>query len=190
MSIKKLALLAFAALSISAAQAANIVINGDFESSLTGWSTFTHSDGNVGTGVQSDAPYSGSSYFFGYDNEGGGSLQQILATSVGGIYQISFAFDTSGSVPPNALSVSVGDLNQALALTQNSWNVFNGSFTATSATTTLSFLFATVPGTGTIFVDAVNVEQSGAVPEPGSMALVGLGLAAIAFLAAPARRRV
>lgn len=87
-------------------------------------------------------------------------------------------------MPPNALSLSVGDLGETLALTQLAWTSFSGTFIAAGATTALNFLFTTVAGSGTVFIDKIVVDRL--LPLPSSLALVGLGLAG---LAASRRRR-
>lgn len=179
MSIKKIGVALIAALGIGSAHA-SLVTNGGFESGMSGWSTVINS-GSSGAGSQGPAAFEGSNYFWGFDNSGPGHLKQTLATQVGGIYQISLAFNTNGTVPPNALSLVVGDLNQVLNLAQFDWRTFTGSFTASSLSTDIDLLFTTLPGTGTVWIDAVTVDQTGqSVPEPASIALTALGLAALA----------
>ena len=122
----------------------------------------------------------GASYFFGFDNMTGGTLSQVLSTITGGTYNISVSFNTNGSVPPNALNLGVGNLSTALSLQESTWNSFSSNFTASSTLSTLDFGFLTVGGTGTVFIDNIDVEWVGSpVPEPSSVALVGLALFAL-----------
>lgn len=158
---------------------ATLVTNGGFESGMTGWSASTPA-GSFGAGTQASPAYEGSSYFWGYDNASGGTVSQLLTTDAGGTYFISFAFNTNGTVPPNKLSVSVGDLSvDPLSLVEGTWSTYSGTFKASSASTLLSFGFRTVSGTGTVWIDAVDVERIGTVPVPGTALLVGLGLACL-----------
>jgi len=178
MSIKKLFLVAITVLSVSAAHA-SIVTNGGFESGLTGWTTSVN-NGSVGAGSQGPAAFEGASYFWGFDNQGPGTLQQILSTNIGAIYQIALAFNTNGAVPPNSLAISAGDLSESLNLATGLWTTYTSTFTASSTSTALNFFFNTVSGSGTVWIDAVSVEQVGqVVPEPAAMALFGFGLAVL-----------
>lgn len=168
------------ALCLAGAAHASLVTNGSFESGLAGW-TCTASPGSCGAGTQGGAAQDGAAHFWGFDNAAPpGVLSQSLATEAGATYSISLYFDTNGSVPPNALSLDVGDLSMGLALVQDSWVNFSGTFTASSAVTALDLLFTTVGGSGTVWIDNVVVERvSAAVPEPAGTALVALGLAAL-----------
>lgn len=182
MFIKKIALAVVVALSMSAANASSIVSNGGFESGLTGWTVST-TDGNADTGLQGLSAFEGAATFWGFDNGGTGTLEQILNTNIGATYQVSFAFATNGSVPPNSLSFSVGNLSGNLPLAQYNWNTYAGTFTASSTSTALDFHFQTVGGTGTVSIDAVSVQ---AVPEPETYAML---LAGLGLMGAVARRK-
>jgi len=170
-------------LSSGSAQA-SLVLNGGFENGLDNWtctiSTIIGESAcstSFGTFAFDPAP-EGSKYFWGFENNPPGTLSQTLPTVAGTIYDISFLFNSYQNEPDNALSVQVGSLTYTLDLVPFAWTTYSGTFTAASSSTPLNFLFKTIPGSGTVGLDNVVVNQKGsAVKVPGPLPLLGAGAA-------------
>jgi len=164
---------------------ADIVANGGFETGdFTGWTQFGDT---TFSGVDTFAPHSGTyAAFFGPVAAQGG-ISQTLTTQPGHFYSISFWLmtegDANGNATPNSFAFNWNGGPAELTLVNNpvsAYTHYTFSLPATAATTDLRFTFQDVPA----FFDLDDV--SAAVPEPGSMALAGLGAA---LLAAFKRRR-
>src|SRR5258708_24543465 len=160
--------------------AAELVTNGSFETGdFTGWTQigntgFSGVDGNPGPGDGNDAA------FFGPVGSTGG-ITQTLNTLPGRFYNISFDFEPDGGTT-SSFSAVWDTQPPLISLTNpaaSGYQVLHFSAQATASTTTLTFNFRDDPGF--LFLDSVSV----AVPEPASLALLGIALGGMAF----ARRR-
>ena len=157
------------------AHAVELVTNGSFETGdFTGWTL----SGNTGfTGVECPgAPFAGPGdgncdAFLGPVGSNG-TLSQSFPTVVGQVYSISFDFQPDGGTPSSFSAV--WDAQPALFSVTNPpaspYQVLHFTALATAATTSLSFNFRDDPGF--LKLDSVSV----AVPEPGTMALLAIGL--------------
>jgi hypothetical protein len=163
----------------------NLLSNGSFQSGdLTGWTISGNDDGNTGvTNVLPDFPP-----FFSYTGEDADGFYAFLGTvgadavisqtvsdSSGQAYTVSFWYNADGSSPSD-FSAS-WDGTALLSLTDpltNGWTFYSFGVTGTGSDT-LSFSAHNDP-----YYDALdNVAVFATTPEPGTLALLGLGLTAL-----------
>ncbi|MES2657778.1 MAG: Ig-like domain-containing protein [Verrucomicrobiota bacterium] len=155
------------------ASGVNGFVNGSFESNFTGWTT----TGNVG--IRSDSPYQpidGTKLaVFNADNTTpNGVLSQTFATTPGATYALAF---DAGTLAYNTLqqTLQVNVAGTGSLLSQNvtllstngttQWSAQSFSFTANSATTTLSFTDTSATSSGLdLVLDNVRVTFNAGVP--------------------------
>lgn len=185
-------------LGVSGIANANLIVNGNFETgTLAGWTASGLTCSAVGSN------YSSATHCYGYDSDpgphggaaalylgtaaGGGVISQSFATTFGQSYLVDFYLAVgayNGSTAPNSFKVDVNGntLFSLLNAPAQSFGHYTYSFAASSSTTTLKFTHGNLPSF--FLLDDVSVN---AVPEPGTLGLLGLGIAGLGF--AKRRRR-
>ncbi len=188
------AVAAVATLGCTTQARANLITNGTFSAggqpSLAGWTASA-----AGVGATSEAnfnsccggtnPSANDLVQFGGGQTSGGTLSETFATTVGKAYTLSFLYGTFGDNEPQSLAITVGNLSTSITDptgTSNFANLFNSEnflFTASSATSTLTFRDTSAGGSSADGLLENVVANAVAVPEPASLALLGLGAAAM-----------
>jgi len=195
-------LMAMSVLAASVASAA-IVSNGGFE--LGNFSSWTLAGGcaNVKVGgapficgsLDSDVgPHTGTyAAYLGSTGNPGNRLSQTLATSAGATYAVDFwlAVPTlSGLATPNFFTVLAGGntVNSATNLPAAGYTHYTFNFVAAGASTVLQFNTSNNPAYFILDDVSVNFVSGPSVPEPASVALLGVGGAVLIALKRLRRR--
>jgi Protein of unknown function (DUF642)/PEP-CTERM motif len=189
------AALAIGLLAIGDARADNLVINGGFESGFTGWNVqgsylLVADAGKAGsTPLGGYGPHSGT-FFAAMGSGQVGSLSQVIPTTAGQGYSLSFFLASDGSTP-NSFGVTWGGqsiLAQSVIAKQN-YTLYTYQLAATSAATTLSFQEMDVPSYLSLDdVSVTAIPSTSSAPEPASLTLLAIGSLGVAGFAARRRR--
>lgn len=189
---------------------AQTIVNASFEApgisnfvyttSVTGWTFSAFASGSGGTGLTTNGSSFGTVDIGGASDAGGGTqaaliqgagiISQAIDFSTGGAFTLSFFAEArgshSGGVPLSIkIDSTVLTFGGSVTASATSGSVFNrivsDPFSVGVGFHTLSFTGTVNLNTAdvTTFVDQVSVA---AVPEPATFALLGGGLAALAFL--------
>jgi hypothetical protein len=192
---------------LAAPAKANLVTNGSFENTtgfvsngqdtmslaigsttMTGWKVIGDFVAWIGPNNPFNLTASAGSYFLDLtDYQPGapfGGVEQTISTVAGQSYQLSFDLGSSSQfVSTSGILASAGATSQSFSNTltgANQWQPFTLSFTANTALTTISLVGQA--GVSYIGLDNVSVEATdgnNGVPEPASLALLGIGLTAL-----------
>ena len=162
------------------AQAANLVVNGDFNTgNFTGWTK----SGNTALSdiVNNSSAYNGTYYYRSGATGSLGYISQTLTTVAGNQYDLSYVLRIDGSTNQFQVLIdgnSISALNLVNVASQSSYSPYSYSFTASGSSTTLTFGFRNDPNYTRLDNVSVTAPAS-AVPEPltilGAMTAAGFG---------------
>lgn len=177
--------------------APNLVVNGGFESPVISppYALFVTPTSWTGQGdlvVQgyADAVSSGDGNQWldlNPGTEAGTGMSQDITLTAGTQYKFSFLYDGGGGGSTTQIAYSLGSLLSGKVLTGSMdvydgtpWRTFSTNFTPTiSGTETLNFMPNGAYSGG--FIDAVQISQVSAVPEPSTYAMMLAGLGLLGF---------
>jgi hypothetical protein len=190
----------------SASTNANLIVNGGFEDALTGgttvnsvvgWYPSSTVPGWSGSNIELWGNYGLTSQEGSYHvelnasnsgqpaNPGPWSISQTFATTAGQSYDLTFAYSgsTGSLTPTESFKVTVDTLESTVGghLT-GAWSLYFNSFIADGDFATLMFTSVAPANSysGNLLDNIIVTASPAAVPEPGSLALLALGLFGLA----------
>jgi Protein of unknown function (DUF642)/PEP-CTERM motif len=190
---------------VSSSYAANLLVNGDFESTNNGfsetetpvgWTNIGHIDGVIAYSIFNTPAYNGS-YFYdegGYGDPGnapGDGIEQTVATAPGQTYTLTFGLSSENVSGTEIADVMIGsqltqytlDVDGSFGEIAKPFTTYTISYLATSAFTTIAFTTDALSpsfGNNDPLVDGISFSGStGATPEPSTWAMMIVGFVSL-----------